>query len=202
MKKKHLVKNLILIPFLSFLLFGCSNVSNTYTFHLTYDYGTITQRENPETGEHTPIITSLWDGGFLDMDFDDDTREHDFLVPGDTLTIEYTGELLAQESYPARWVIEDGEVTNVEYSWTTIVEIPSENIVKENDRITSISNYSYPDNYVVLDKEMNYIALDEYEGNLLFGSYDSSRETNCPEGCLCEPQPYPLGTLFAFNPRA
>ncbi len=201
MQIKRLLKKITIFQFSLLILCGCSSGSNDYTFNLTFDYGNLTQRVDPDTGESIPLITPLLDSGFLEFDFTADTMKYDFMVPGDTLTIEYTGDLYAQETYPAKWFIENGEVSDAVYSWATIIEIPNECIVRNNSKIDYISGYNYSDDFVVLDKELNYIALDEYEGDTLFGSHDVSRELSCPDGCFCNVQLFALGALFAFNPR-
>jgi hypothetical protein len=194
---------ILLIPLLS----SC-NSGNLHTdkLYVGYDYGNITFKTDPNSGEQISAITILLEDGFFS--FSDGVKspklEYDFLVPGDYLSITYENDLVCQESYPVRWMVSNGKLLSAEYKYTNIIEIENENIARnEEGMVSEITNYGYYDEYVILDKNLNYVALDNYNGDKLYASVDSSRAPapSCPVGALCEPTIYPLGALFAFNPR-
>ncbi|HMM00873.1 MAG TPA: hypothetical protein PKC96_05995 [Bacilli bacterium] len=193
---------ILLIPFLS----SCNGSDlKTDKLYVGYDYGNISFKINPVNGEQIPVITTLFDNGYFE--FTDEVEmpalEYDFLVPGDYLSITYEGDLLCQESYPSKLMISGERLISAEYIYTNIIEIESENISRNEDgTVSEISSCGHADEYVILDKDLNYVPLDEYDGEKLFASVDYSQIQSCPVGAWCAPScSYLFGALFAFNPR-
>ena len=199
----NMKRKLTWILLLPLLLTISSCIDNEpQTFNINYDYGNISKRIDEETGKEVPIVTYLYDDGLFSTSINIDLdSKYKFLVPGDTLKIRYTGELSKQETYPSTINI-SGEITTIYYEYTRIINISSAYINRdENNKIVSIVDYYYPDPYIVINENLDFIPLSEYDGENIFGSYDSSLNYNCPRNALCEVQRFPLGALFAFNPR-
>ena len=83
---------------------------------------------------------------------------------------------------------------DLKIEYTKIVEIEETNIIKDQEgNIESLYSYTYYDNYVVLDENLNYIELSKYQGDTLYGSYNPINNNEDSQS---------LSALFAFNPRS
>ena len=135
---------------------------NTAIFTVGYDYGFHQQTSGGEG-----VATLLLDGCLPFFDFNDYNLPMPILA-GDELTVYYTGEMLTQESYPGKVVIQDGKVEWVEKTnHAQIVEL-----VYANDEIDGGKYYfpEYPAYVINLDGTCTPLENIE-EGSLLYGAF-------------------------------
>lgn len=186
--KKILVGMFLLL--FGFCLVGCTGPDTTKggRFNVYYDYGTIEENK----------ITILIDSCLSFFDFEDYNIKQ--LYPGDILYIDYTGKPIIEESYPGRMT--GIEVSHVELYNRTIREVSEWEIVRnELNGISNVYNYSYTDEYVIINEELDYVPLSEYTGGTLYVSLDSSPNNKSSNKERSEPQPIPITAFFAFNPN-
>ena len=182
------MNKLVLSIFLLLSLSSCKNeMSQFATFYVNYDYGGVLC-----SSEGEPKITVLYNSSYFNFDLNDYEIPNN-LVPGDSITIEYTGDLYTLTSYPGQIVL-NGDLLDLKIEYTKIVEIEETNIIKDQEgNIESLYSYTYYDNYVVLDENLNYIELSKYQGDTLYGSYNPINNNEDSQS---------LSALFAFNPRS
>jgi len=176
------MKKMLLLVFL-LSLSSCSEEKSRFaTFVVNYDYNM------------NSSITILFNSSYFTFDLGKFTIP-DNLIPGDSITIEYTGELYTLTSYPGQIVL-NGELLDLEINYTTTIKIEDEKIIKnELGTIETLNSYSNYDEFVILDSDLNYIELSKYEGNILYGSIDIFRKDQNINNDS------PIGALFAFDPR-
>ena len=117
------------------------------------------------------------------------------LYPGDKVVVTYTGEMMIAESYPGQVITNGIDIIDIVYQPAEIILIEEENIIRdENNQIKLISNYTQHE-YIILDKEMNFCKLSEYNGEKVYAT------TNSDDYKLLTKDPVILTYgLLAFNP--
>lgn len=183
----------ILIAFMVFVS-GCGQGKNHKNIDFTVNY----QYDSAEVEhDNSNVAMRQFGGSFLNLDFP--TPEYDLLIPGDHLILETTGgSFVCDSANPSTCNLESGELISAKYSYTQTLKVSFE---KNSDGVR-IDNCVDYDKYVILDKSLHYIPLNQYTGEVLYGSIDNSRATcYCPKGVICDPCPLSLGGLFAFDPR-
>jgi len=139
----------------SFELNYTSNEVKTMYSLVTYDYGTIEENK----------ITILIDSCLPFFNFSDYGIEQ--VYPGDQLIIEYTGQPLIEESYPGNMT--GIEIKNVTLHDRIINTVLEEEIERDaNGYIKSIASNQANIQYIILDNELNYILLNEYNGDKVY----------------------------------
>lgn len=140
------------------------------TVTAAYDYGF----------HRTDLATILYDGSSAFFDLPDGL---DQVLAGDVFTIEYSGELLIQESYPSSVVFQGGKVESVSVEKAKLVRLtyyaPYEGalerfvILHDNGTEEEIEVAARPDRYIT-DAEGHFESLSEGgEPLTLFGSYSA-----------------------------
>lgn len=199
-----------LLPFIAiFALLSCqSSVIHKTTVYVNFDYGNHIISIIPHTGEKIPLAAPLFGSNYYNFGKEDSKKippiEYDYLIPGDRFYFEHSGsgEILCTLSYPGTCSILDGSLISAKYIYTDIVEIDEDSIVRNTSGgIEGLRNYGHYDQYVIVSSDLRFVPLKEFKGETLFGSKDYSRATPCQAGAQCDPQPLPVGALFAFNPR-
>ena len=152
---------------------------NTVTWQFTYDYGF----------HHTDVVTLLVDYGYLRGDFEWIVIPND-IVAGDTITINYTGDYIIQETYPGKIML-DGEVISYSFSYANVIAMRAESLTAE-----MLLEYDAPNNYIILDRGGRYTTLDKYEGDVVYLVED--QRTVRPR---TEDMPFYVACMLAYNPR-
>ena len=156
-----------------------SKPTKTVTWQFTYDYGF----------HHKDEVTLLVDYGYLGGDFNWIRIPND-IVAGDTITIEYTGDYIVQETYPSNIGL-DGEVISYSFSYSRVISVSIEDLTGE-----TLLDYDAPNNYVILDRSGRYTTLDKYEGDTVYLVEDQRtvrpRTVDTPIYVSC---------MLAYNPR-
>jgi hypothetical protein len=187
MRNNRLIISLSLTSLIFFSLFSCSSSTHEYDLIVNYAY---------DVKEDSAV--QLYQGAYLVFEDNGQQVDHLFLVPGDKAIVNYKGDLYCTESYPGNCTLASDKFVSISYVYTTIREIDMNDVREDvNDGGEPLAGYGYYDEYVIMDKEtLSYIPLSEYDSDILYASEDTSR---LPEkGDL---EPFPLGGLFAFNPR-
>ena len=168
---------------------------HTVTWQLNYDYGDWIITPDPS---YVPSANLLVDYGNLGRGFDGVVIPDD-IVAGDTITIEYTGEITILESYPARIQL-DGEVKSYSFGYAEVTHYEGSEFSIE--RIKDC--YDYKDAYVILDRSGKYVKLDEYTGNEIYLVTDQKKLYGDDLGGIQDlkaPLKYPIACMLAYNPR-
>ncbi len=150
--------------------------THTATYQFTYDYGF--HREN--------LVTLLVDGGKLRGDFESIVIPKD-IVAGDIITIEYTGNVTIEETYPSHIGL-NGEVISYSFSYANVIPVSIENLTGE-----MLLDYYAPNNYVILDRSGRYTTLDKYEGDTVYLVEEPFKKTD--DLALY------VACMLAYNPR-
>ena len=123
---------LLLFLSLPLLLTSCSNPGATSKNSLTSssDENEIKTANIPlnfvfehvyDSEDNLPLASLLYQINYLSDDFDELEIPQD-LIAGDLLNIEYTGEIIATESYPGTFYL-NGEIISYNFEKTKIIEI-------------------------------------------------------------------------------
>ena len=115
----------------------------------------------------------------------------DSIVAGDTITIEYTGKRVTEESYPGRTSLY-GELISYSFSYANVICLMGEQATTENLK----AEYDFKHEYVILNREGEYVLFDEYEGNEIYLVLEQQNEET--EGCDL---PVKVACMLAYNPR-
>lgn len=115
----------------------------------------------------------------------------DSIVAGDTITIEYTGKWETEESYPGRTSLY-GELISYSFSYANVICLMGEQATTENLK----AEYDFKQEYVILNREGEYVLFDEYEGNEIYLVLEQQNEET--EGCDL---PVKVACALAYNPR-
>lgn len=187
LKKIFLLIILLLLVMLTSYEFVTNNFKDHFekkiNMKVTFDYG------NFDSGK----ITTLLNGNHIFFDLEEYSIPK--LYPGDYLTITYMGEMISSESYPGIVNTDDLIIKNVEYNQGDTLLIEDYNIERyENDTIKTIWNYTQL-KYIILDKELNYCLLSEYDGEQVYATKMANGRT-----LLTNPSVYLISALFAFDP--
>ena len=168
---------------------------NTVTWQFNYDYGDWIITPAPS---YEPRADLLVDYGNLGRGFDGVVIPDD-IVAGDTITIEYTGEITILESYPARIQL-DGEVKSYSFGYAEVTHYEGEDFSIEHIKAC----YDYKDAYVILDRSGRYVKLDEYTGNEIYLVTDQKKLYGDDLGGIQDlkaPLKHPIACMLAYNPR-
>ncbi len=87
-----------------------ANIPLNFVFEHVYD-----------SEDNLPLASLLYQSNYLSDDFDELEIPQD-LIAGDLLNIEYTGEIIATESYPGTFYL-NGEIISYNFEKTKIIEI-------------------------------------------------------------------------------
>lgn len=123
--------------------------------------------------------------------FNLDEYDVEELILGDVVTVEYTGELTVQETYPSRIVI-DGKIKEISVDEAEIVQVTYDGVRIVGD---TKENYTFEDvpQYVVKDRTGAFVALEEVQaGTSLYATY---REDSVSGKKIA------LDGLYAYRPR-
>ena len=115
----------------------------------------------------------------------------DSIVAGDTITIRYTGKWVTEESYPGRTSLY-GELISYSFSYANVICLMGEQATTENLK----AKYDFKHEYVILNREGEYVLFDEYEGNEIYLVLEQQNEET--EGCDL---PVKVACMLAYNPR-
>lgn len=118
------------------------------------------------------------------------------LVAGDYFEIEYTGDLIVQESFPCNYIIQGGEVVSTKFIPTTIHKATKDYLNKE-------TNLDFFSTRVILSSQGDWEYILDYQGDELYYTLDMGyyEENRCPEGAVCEELPIVIAGVYAYNPR-
>lgn len=164
--------------------------NDTYTVHALYDYGF----------HITDKAALLYDHSTL---FFDIPEAHGTVLGGDCFTIEYTGELLIQESYPSHVVITNGEIVSVSSEKAEVVKVlytPSADmnffsLLAEDGSTTPITVDSAPAAYITDPSDGSFEQLPTSgEPVTLFATY-------CAEHGVSKEGAYKILGLYSEQPR-
>lgn len=195
-------KNLLGLGFISILCLSSCETINEISFDVSFDYGEILSKIDPDTGEKIPVIDKLYNGGRIIIDSNSEFKIRDDLLAGDKILIKYVGEIYSTETYPASHFFDD-KIRGIEYELSTFSEIEDERITRNDDGgIKSIDFNSDNIQYVITDKEFTYVPLSSFKGDKIWGNANLKYIENCPSGALCAPSQFVYASFFAFNPRA
>lgn len=123
--------------------------------------------------------------------FNLDEYDVEELILGDVVTVEYTGELTVQETYPSRIVI-DGKIKEISVDEAEIAQVTYDGVRIVGD---TKENYTFEDvpQYVVKDRTGAFVALEEVQaGTSLYATY---REDSVSGKKIA------LDGLYAYRPR-
>ncbi len=170
-----------------------ANIPLNFVFEHVYD------------GEsNIPLASLLYQSKYLSDDFDEVQIPQD-LIAGDLLNIEYTGEIIASESYPGTFesypgtLYLDGEIISYNFEKTKIIEIDIKEDLLTIDNLSQ--NYVLENEFVILNKDYQYLKLEDYTGDMLYLSVDLSEVTKSNDSYLYGPDIYHISGIYAYNPR-
>ena len=136
-----------------------SKNTQTVTWQFNYDYGF----------HHESTATLLVDYSKLVYGFENVTIPDD-IVAGDTITIEYTGDMYILESYPGRTELY-GEVVSYSFKYASVTkEVLTASTI---DRIRA--EYDIKDEYVIINRGGEYKTLEECTGRYIYLVTDQKR---------------------------
>lgn len=144
------------------------------------------------------LATPLLD--FCETDFLDKQQWGlDVFVPGDVYRITYTGDMMVQESYPGRLVLQDGQLIDVtrEDAGIVAVKVTSQRSVQSLEDGTEVYADDLP-MYVILDEQGKYCELGACaKGQILYATYERAVAEASEDGTMVA---YVLA-LYAYQPR-
>lgn len=199
--KKKIILALILTGVIS--LSGCGEENESTTSSIPLNYKTTRIPLNfvfehaYDSEDDVPLASLLYQSNYLSDDFKEIEIPQD-LIAGDLLNIEYTGELIATESYPGTFYL-DGEIISYNFEKTNIIEI---DIKEDLLTLDNLSQYYVLENeYVILNKDYQYLKLEDYTGDKLYLSVDLSEVTINNDSHFYGPDIYHISGIYAYNPR-
>ena len=196
---KHKAAILFVLPM---LLTGCaklndSSISNERT--LVLDSGFVFNHIQKQDGEQ--LAKLLLNDSYYS--FPSEIKLEESIVAGDQLIITFDGDYdgFCSLTYPGRCTI-TGTIKSYRLVKTQMVGM----LVDGASMATAIRNSGYvlDNEYVILDEEGRYTALDEYTGSNVYLSYNQRKMKElctCPESAQCGPCPVYISQLYAYNPR-
>lgn len=200
MKEKFILA-LILTGVIS--LSGCGEENESKTSSIPLNYKTTRIPLNfvfehvYDSKDDVPLASLLYQGNYLSDDFKEIEIPQD-LIAGDLLNIEYTGDLIATESYPGTFYL-DGDIISYNFEKTNIIEI---DIKEDLLTLDNLSQYYVLENeYVILNKDYQYLKLEDYTGDKLYLSVDLSEVTINNDSYFYGPDIYHISGIYAYNPR-
>jgi hypothetical protein len=154
-----------------------------------------------------PYARVMWGSSYYH--FPENIQIEEKPVAGDQLWITFEGEpteSICYVTYPGDCYLE-GKVKDYGIRQTNVTCLNIDLVEGATVSQYLRSHYTIFTNYVVLDEEGRYVALDEYDGlNTLYLSESISNKEyvcSCPEGAQCGPcpnTPYIVG-IYAYDPR-
>lgn len=183
--KKILVSTLLLVFLVCLSSCNVDNQEETRSdyFLVQYDYGNITKDE----------VTILIDGCLPFFEFED--YGIDNVYPGDQLYIEYTGKPVMALSYPGQMF--GIEVKSVKLHDRIVKEVSEDEIERDNNGyITNILSNENMLKYIILDEELNYVPLNEYQGTTIYSLHYNDNEIGSTEDTIDTP----VCCYLAFDP--
>ena len=164
--------------------------TNTVTWQFDYTYW---HESETTTGE--PLATLLVNDGFLGSGFDEIVIPKD-ITAGDTITIEYTGDIEIAESFPAHIYLQDGEVISYSFSYAEVTHLKGSDFSIEKIK----DCYDYKNAYVILDRSGRFVKLDEYTGTEIYLVTDQKELYGDDLGGIQDlpaPLKHPVACMFA-----
>ena len=165
--------------------------------HQTYTFSAEVVFNLAKDVNNKPIATILYDDSYInipDINFPKKT------IPGSELTIVYDGDLIWLETYPSSVTLDNGEIISSTYIETKSLGIHVDDGFINPQEIRN--NYMLDNEYVIIDKEMHFVPLDEYEGTDLILTYNKKKNDSyiCPPSAYCEPSPLHIAAMYSYNP--
>ena len=183
----------LLLLSLPLLLTSCSNPgTKTANIPLTFVFEHVYDGES-----NIPLASLLYQSNYLSDDFDEVEIPQD-LIAGDLLNIEYTGEIIATESYPGTLYL-DGEIISYNFEKTKILEIDIKEDLLTIDNLSQA--YILENEFVILNKDYQYLKLEDYTGDKLYLSVDLSEVNKSIDSVIYGPDIYHISGIYAYNPR-
>ena len=124
------------------------------------------------------------------------------ITAGDMLIVEHTGHFMTAETYPGSTDLYDGEVISYRYEYSTVFTLLGDEI--DSEAIKAKYDFRWGDEYVILNRDGDFVSLDEYEGTTLYLVLDMERAEKIDKN---EIQPswdetkIPIACALAYNPR-
>ena len=162
-----------------------SKNTQTVTWQFNYDYGF----------HHENSATLLVDYSKLVYGFENVTIPDD-IVAGDTITVEYTGDMYTLESYPGRTELY-GEVVSYSFKYASVTkEVLTARTI---DRIRA--EYDIKDEYVIINRGGEYKTLEECTGRYIYLVTDQKRVKEQFDAWGFPAEKHPIASIFIFDPR-
>ncbi len=158
-------------------------------------YPSTQMRVSLDYGHFRPgLATPLLDSCTTDF-LDTEAWDLDVFLPGDVYVITHSGELIAQESYPGRIVLQKGQLISVNRIDAGIVKIDPRVNASLNAGISILGDLPQ---YVILDEQGSFCALADYNGDaVLYATFERGEAVRQADGTLGV---YVLA-LYAYAPR-
>ena len=156
-----------------------------------------------QTHEGEKLATLLFDASYYT--FSKEITINKPIVAGDQLNVTFNGgyDYFCQEVHPARCKV-NGEIKSYFLIETQIIGVHVDDATIGDIADSIKASYLLDNEFVILDKEGRYIALEDYKGQDLYLSENRKKATEfctCPEGAMCEPCPFYVAGLYAYDPR-
>lgn len=130
-----------------------ANIPLNFVFEHVYD-----------SEDNLPLASLLYQSNYLSDDFNELEIPQD-LITGDLLNIEYTGEIIATESYPGTFYLK-GKIISNNFEKTKIIEIGIKEDLLTIDNLSQ--SYIFENGLVILNKDYQYLKLEDYTGDKLY----------------------------------
>lgn len=140
----------------------------------------------------------LCDDSYIHIDIEEPLD----ITAGDMLIVEHTGYFMTAETYPGSTDLYDGEVISYRYEYSTVFTLFGDEI--DSEAIKAKYDFRWGDEYVILNRDGDFVSLDEYEGTTLYLVLDMERAEKIDKN---EIQPswdetkIPIACALAYNPR-
>lgn len=140
----------------------------------------------------------LCDDSYIHIDIEEPLD----ITAGDMLIVEHTGYFMTAETYPGSTDLYDGEVISYRYEYSTVFTLLGDEI--DSEAIKAKYDFRWGDEYVILNRDGDFVSLDEYEGTTLYLVLDMERAEKIDKN---EIQPswdetkIPIACALAYNPR-
>ncbi|MBO5338340.1 MAG: hypothetical protein J6A96_01420 [Clostridia bacterium] len=160
-----------------------------YTFAYWHIYDTL-------TGE--AYATLLCDDSYINIDIQEPLN----ITAGDMLIVEHTGDFITAETYPGSTSLYNGEVVSYRFEYSTVYTLFGEEV--DSEAIRNKYDFRWGDYYVILNREGDFVSLDEYDGEIIYLVLDKERAEKIDKN---EIQPswdetkIPIACALAYNPR-
>lgn len=159
-----------------------ANIPLNFVFEHVYD-----------SEDNLPLASLLYQSNYLSDDFDELEIPQD-LIAGDLLNIEYTREIIATESYLGTFYL-NGEIISYNFEKTKIIEIDIKEDLLTIDNLSQ--SYILENEFVILNKDYQYLKLEDYTGDKLYLSVDLSEVTKSIDSYIYGPDIYYIFGIYA-----